>query len=123
MKKISLFAIFCFFLSVTSACFATTYYRHIPFTVTLKPGDNLVVNYNFSGKFGIKCSASQNNTWVNFLFKGSEKQSPLPVTLQNAHIPQHKQEKLADIEGQFSISSHARGDIMTHFQVSCGYVS
>lgn len=120
MKLLSLLilAIFC---TISSTAFATIYYRHIPLTVSLKSGDKLIVNYDFAGKAGIRCIASSPNTWVHFIFKGHAKTARLPITLQNAHIPHGNREALADIEGQFSVSTQEPFDISKHYIVNCNY--
>lgn len=108
------------FCATLVPAYATTYYRHIPLSLTLKPGDKLIVNYDYSGESGIRCIANK-EAEINFVFRGHPKSAYLPITLQNAHIPKNNREALADIEGQFSISHDEAVDLDQRILVTCTY--
>ena len=116
MKRYAL-ATFITMLALTSA-HAAKFYRHIPFSLAMKPGDSLVVNYDFSKKNGIRCTSDNSNFEINFVYKGRQKSSNLPVLLQNAHVPEKKHEELADNEGQYSLQTIENRESV----VSCNYV-
>lgn len=99
---------------------AAQIYRHLlPFSSTLNSGDTLVVDYDFSGKTGIFCSAN-NKIQIHFSYKGNEKVAILPRVLQNT-MPTKKYQELADISGQFTLTA-PKSPNTQFYTVKCGYV-
>ena len=101
---------------------ATTFYRHVPFNLSMNADDTLVVNYDFQQQSGVHCTSSQKNIYMNFFYKGSEKFNSLPITLVNDHLPDKKSERLADTLGQFTIRTQSSANLQHSYIVSCGYV-
>lgn len=82
---------------------AKSIYKHtLPFFLTLKENDTIIMNYDFSAKNGLKCVSTDDQVIIYYTYKGHEKCSTLPVTLQN-NLPQHPEQALADMVGTFII--------------------
>jgi hypothetical protein len=116
-----------FFITLLTSCafinaYATTFYRHAPFHLSMNANDTLVVNYDFEQQSGVHCSSNQKNICMNFFYKGSEKNTVLPITLLNDHLPDKKTERLADTLGQFTIRVQPSLNIQHTFMVSCEYI-
>ncbi len=111
-------------IAIIALCFvnakAAEVYKHIPFTLTLKPGDVLTVDYDFSGKNGIRCT-TDGKARIDFLYKGHQKSAYLPVTLQSSHVPLKEDEVLADYSGQFSLVLGADEAENKQYNISCIY--
>lgn len=102
---------------------AATFYRHIPFDLSMNTDDTLVVNYDFKQQSGVHCTGNQKHICINFFYKGNEKNNVLPITLLNDHIPDKKSERLADTLGQFTIRVQTpANNSLQKVMVSCGYV-
>ncbi|TAK73079.1 MAG: hypothetical protein EPO11_09120 [Gammaproteobacteria bacterium] len=111
-----------FAISIVALCLvnakANELYRPIPFTLVANPGDRLIIDYDFSGKSGIRCTAADNKTKIEFTYKGHPKSASLPITLQSSHIPTKVDEALADYRGQFTLMLDAKSS-----RVSCDYLN
>jgi len=126
MKLLKMFTLF---FVVTSLLFTNAYaakfYRRIPvepFTLSLKPGDTLVVNYNFAEKNGVYCTSHSNKIRMDYVYKGHQKFTYLPVFLQSHHVPKEGQgEELADASGQFNLSISQNELKDKQYEISCGY--
>lgn len=98
------------------------YKRVLPFAIKLNAADRLIVDYDFSEKIGVRCKSNVKSTRLSFLYKGHEKVTELPSTLQSAHIPDEAYEVLADPDGEFTIYFAKETKNRTHFEVSCEYI-
>ncbi|MBX3709183.1 MAG: hypothetical protein KIT56_10360 [Gammaproteobacteria bacterium] len=105
---------------LTTNTYATTYYRHIPFTLSMNNQDILIVNYDFTEKPGIRCASNQANTRIEFNYKGHEKSSLLPAILIS-HLPEKKYEELTDSSGQLIIYLEKLTIPHHSYEVSCNY--
>lgn len=102
---------------------ATKFYKHIPFTTFIGTSDIVVVNYDIEEKNGIVCISTHHKLWIDFVYKGRQKSAYLPVILENTHVPEKKQEELADSNGQFNLLiSKSNMDNNGQYEVSCDYV-
>jgi hypothetical protein len=111
-------ALFC----LTSLSMAANIYRHVPFTVTMTSQDKVIVDYDFSQQTGIACSADSQPLQIHFVYKGRAKIADLPVILESAHVPNQDHEELADINGQFTISSDHELYKRQNYVVICHYL-
>ena len=102
---------------------AAKIYRRIPFDVYMNQTDNVVVNYDFTEKRGIHCTASYSKLSIDFIYKGHQKSAFLPVTLQSDHVPEMAEEELADVNGQFVISTTKIPPANQQLHVCCDYVN
>ncbi len=82
---------------------ATTFYRHLPFNLTVSSDDHVVVDYDFSESNGITCMADK-PVEITFIYKGNKKIARLPVHLISDHVPNRAGEELADVSGQLGLS-------------------
>lgn len=101
--------------------YAITYYRHLPFHLTLTPEDNVVVDYDFSGSRGISCSATQPVT-IQFGYKGNHKIAALPIKLISDHVPDKREEELADVSGQFNLTTVKDQTPSRKIELACGFL-
>jgi hypothetical protein len=104
---------------ITTSAQAVIFYRHIPFYLELHPYDQLVVDYDFSEKKSIYCNAPHATFKISFNYKGHQKFAYLPVILQSDHIPDHQDEELADLKGQFKL--YAEPTRLHAYTVVCHY--
>lgn len=115
---------FIFFFSLTciiSTSYAATFYRHVPFTASMRANDVLIMDYDFSGKSGIYCKTSHPAlVRVSFSYKGHQKSASLPVILQSNHVPDKTREELTDTQGQFTLSIAKNSP--SKVDVSCSYL-
>lgn len=118
MRKLFLLLLL-FWMSFSSL--AATFYRHVPFKMTIHEQDQIHVEYDFAAKLGVQCSANKNGPWLDYRYKGRAKSGPLPVILQNTHIPPSGQEELADIQGVFAI--YIKTQKKQSYEVKCDYVA
>jgi len=109
-----------FLLSNTAQ--ADPIYKRIPFTATLTNGNTLYVSYDFTEKKAIQCSANPPLVRIDFIYKGHEKSAMLPVILQTHHIPNKKEEVLADVSGQFTLSLHSQSTQVQKAIIHCSYL-
>lgn len=120
MKKILFFKLLVF----TQLAFAQTYYRHIPFTLTLSQGDSVQVDYNYSGKIGIRCVSTKSGIKLHYAYNGHEKVTLLPAILQSDHIPETTMEQLADVDGEFALKYHDGNMASKKLnKITCTYVN
>lgn len=122
MKNFTSLFTFILLASLGTAAYANVFYRHVPFNLPMTANDTVMVDYDFAGHFGIRCSTNTNTAHINFVYKGHQKSATLPVTLQNAQVPNHSAEELADISGQFKISMLNEVASSQEFNLSCDYV-
>lgn len=109
-------------LNINKISYANTIYKHtIPFTVKMEKEDILNVSYDFSARNGIHCVGRGATYQIHVIYKGHQKLLPLPITLQNQHIPSHPREVLADTMGKLMIEIvlHHEGK---NSEVSCNYL-
>lgn len=104
---------------------AAEFYRHIPIKpfavdVALQAGDTLIIDYDFSRQKSVRCTANSNQIRIDFVYKGHQKFAFLPVTLQNSHVPKHRNEELADASGQLSLSINKTAQNIK-YEISCRY--
>lgn len=107
MNKFFAGLLLCGGLSATS--FANEIYKHIPFDhIALTQHDQLIINYDFTQKKNVHCEAKNGKAMMVFYYKGHQKTADLPITLESDHIPlpDNTNEALADVSGQFIISTH-----------------
>lgn len=121
MRLFSFFAIAFVSLCLITNSFAAKIYHRVPFTADISSHDILVVDYDFSQKNGVQCSANSGSFKVDFTYKGRDKTASLPVLLQSSHVPKHDNEELADNSGQFSITLGKKSSKNQIFSVSCHY--
>lgn len=118
MRKLSLIILIIF----NTNTYATSLYRHIPFNLSLEAHDTVTVNYDFSEKHGIQCTADNRGVQIDFAYKGRLKTARLPVTLQAAHIPTKSEEELASLSGQFTLYANQITPSVQRYEVSCDYI-
>lgn len=107
-----------------SNAYAAEIYKRIPFTTAMNADDTLVVNYDFSNKNGLLCTADHNKVLIHFVFRGHEKSAHLPVILESAHVPDNQPDKipeeLADSKGQFTASIDGNKQYQ-QYEITCNY--
>lgn len=122
MRYLKFFPFFIFMtIFFLSNVYAEKIYKHVPFHVLINQADILIVNYDFSEKDGIRCSSNNNKILANFSYKGHRKSAHLPLILQSSHVPQTKNEELADIKGQFSLLVNKKQNKIKDDEVTCNY--
>lgn len=123
MKKIfDIFLIATLTFLCLSAQAALQYRNRFPFNQNIGSSDVLVASYNFSGKSGVSCEASDPKVKIEFMYKGREKSADLPITLQ-ASLPTNPSQELADISGRLHIFAVDHLDKSNkEITVSCHYL-
>jgi hypothetical protein len=110
-------------VSITSInAHAAIFYRHLPFDMSIRKNDVIVVNYDFSDSKGISCSSDKNAVWIDFIYKGFQKSVRLPVNLINDHVPDKEHEELADVNRRFTLSIKENSAPESSYAVKCDYI-
>lgn len=112
------------FSCIGNSALAAEIYRHVPFNISINVDDTLVVNYDFSEKNGVRCTASDKVS-ASFTYKGREKETNLPVILESSHVPDPRDKdhkELADVDGQFTLVVDKNQVTDEKYHVSCSYV-
>lgn len=120
-KFLLLCAITCIPISLFAQTVAIYKPKPVPFTYKAANNEILVVDYDFSGKSGIKCNAERHQFKIEFLYKGRKKSAALPVTLVN-HVPDKKGQELMDMTGQFKILAANEIKNASAQTISCIYL-
>lgn len=96
-------------------------HKRIPFHHELKENEWLLVEYDFTGKQGIRCTGKSHQIDIEFFYKGRKKFARLPVSLSNT-LPDRPQEELADLQGQLTLAiAHPSPEHLTYL-VRCDYI-
>jgi hypothetical protein len=101
--------------------YAATFYRHLPFNLTISSQDNVVVDYDFSENNGITCTTPK-PVEITFQYKGNRKTARLPVHLISDHVPNRAGEELADVSGQFDLTPVINQREDEQYELSCGFI-
>lgn len=123
MRQLHRFFIFALLSTLLTSTYAGTFYRHIPFELAINDTDKVIVDYNFTGHYGIRCTADADTEFsIHFVYKGHLKSAALPIILQNATVPDKSTLELADVAGQFNVSSSDTTPVESGVYLSCDYV-